>query len=362
MKTLLFLLLLAFSLYAKTTYEDAYALYKKGEYKKSLELFKELANEEEDYDAAYILGFMYEHGEGCDVDLEESKKWYKFSSHGYYWQRKVDPARDIEKEHQRLYKTIDKSLDKETLHTIRQYAEGLYNVKAHATNYFLPVSYRTRGAYDSVNGHDTKNTETEFQVSLKYDFASNIFGLHEIYTAAYTQKSYWQLYMESAYFRETNYNPEFFITVPIGSIGKFDYIKAFRWSFEHQSNGRGGDEERSWNYTVGTFYLQTGIVFTELKLWKNILNESLEKYNDDLMDYMGYGQIKVIVPYKKHIAKFSIRHPFSKYRGMEMNYSYPFFGAPDLFFYAKVFSGYGESLIDYDRKLTKVGFGFSISR
>jgi len=41
---------------------------------------------------------------------------------------------------------------------------------------------------------------------------------------------------------------------------------------------------------------------------------------------------------------------------------YPFFGSTNMYWYTKIFSGYGESLIDYDRSITKASFGFSFSR
>ena len=47
---------------------------------------------------------------------------------------------------------------------------------------------------------------------------------------------------------------------------------------------------------------------------------------------------------------------------IEANYSYPILGRDDLFLYAKFFDGYGESLIDYNNKITKFGIGISISR
>jgi phospholipase A1 len=347
-------------LHAEITYDDAYFEYKKGEYKKSLAMFTKLAKTEQDYDAAYILGYMYEHGEGCSVDLKKSHKWYQYSSHGYYWQRKIDPTRNIDKEHARLYKTIDEMGDKETQMTIRQYAEGLYNVKAYKANYFLPMSYRISGKYADVNEHTAKNIETEFQVSLKYDFAANILGLHGIYTAAYTQKSYWQLYEESAYFRETNYNPELFVMYPLLGKGYFKYIKAFRFSLEHQSNGRGGEYERSWNYVTAGAYFQTGLLFTEVKFWYR-LSDAID-YNPDLLDYLGDGSVRFMLPYKENLFKLKLRNVFSSKRAIKLTYTYPITRSDDLFLYIKAFSGYGESLIDYNHDIQKIGIGFSISR
>ncbi len=360
MKYLLFILLFVITLYANTEFEGAYELYKENDFKTALPLFEKLALEENDYDAAYILGYMYEHGEGCEKDLEISQKWYKKASKGYYYQSKPDPSRDIDKETRKLFSSIQKPLDAQTQATIKQYAESLYSIKAYHANYFLPASYRFEGEYPPTYEHDSKNLEMEFQFSIRYDFYANLLGLSEVYTFAYTQKSFWQLYAPSAFFRETNYNPAMFVTIPVGHIHKFDYLKAVRFSFEHQSNGRGGEQERSWNSIIGTFYVQTGFLFTELKIWTDSL-DSL-KYNKDLMQYLGYGQVQFILPYKEHLIKLLFRNSFSKYRATEINYSYPVTNDKNLFLYIKGFSGYGESLIDYNHKINKIGIGFSISR
>ncbi|MDQ7043716.1 MAG: phospholipase A, partial [Sulfurimonas sp.] len=344
------------SLFGATPFEEAYSIYKKDDFKTALPMFTKLVKQDKDYDAAYILGYMYEHGEGCEVDKEKSQVYYKLSSGGYYWLSKPDPSRDMKKEQNRLYKSLEKSDDTQTQETIRQYTQSLYNIKAHGTNYFLPLSYRHNGTYPDTYGHQAQDVETEFQLSIRYDYGANLLGLNEVYSIGYTQLSFWQLYADSAYFRETNYNPEAFVTLP---LPKLKYIKAVRVAYEHQSNGRGGLEERSWNYISGSFYFQTGFFFTEIKVWKHIF--SLE-YNPDLIDYLGYGYIKFMLPYKKHILKIMSRNSFSDKRATEINYSYPLFGSKDLFLYVKAFSGYGESLVDYNNKVDKIGFGFSISR
>ncbi len=67
-------------------------------------------------------------------------------------------------------------------------------------------------------------------------------------------------------------------------------------------------------------------------------------------------------PYKKHIAELLLKNNFSDTYAVKVNYFYPLFGRNDLFVYIKAFSGYGESLIDYNHKIEKVGIGFSTSR
>ena len=264
-------------------------------------------------------------------------------------------ALPAEKEKESLYNSLDKT-DDQTKNTLKQIVESSYNIQAHNTNYFLPISYNYNGEYQDTNGHNAKTTETEFQFSLKYNIGADLFGLKEIYSVAYTQKSFWQLYTSSAYFRETNYNPEFFLTFPMALDADRHGLKAIKLSFAHQSNGRGSDEERSWNYLSGSFIFQYDYLFTELKLWTSW--KSALEYNPDLLDYLGYGSVKFIVPYKKNLFSFKVNSKGT----IESNYSYPISSREDLFLYVKVFSGYGESLIDYDNYINKVGIGFSISR
>ncbi|MEA2091195.1 MAG: phospholipase A [Campylobacterota bacterium] len=360
MRLFLVLLFLTTTLFSSTEFEDAYKIYKNDDFTTSFELFKKLATDDNDLDAAYILAYMYEHGEGCAVNEELAAKWYKISSRGYYYQTKYDSTRDIDKEQRKLYRTIERSEDSQTQGTIRQYTQSLYNIKAHKANYFLPLSYRYDGVYADTNGHEAQKLETEFQVSIKFDFASSLLGLNEIYSVAYTQLAFWQLYSDSAYFRETNYNPELYITIPASAIDDVKFIKAIRVALEHESNGRGGLEERSWNFLSSSFYFQYKTIFSELKLWTR-LPDNID-YNPDLIDYMGHGHIKFMLPYEKHFFEFKLRHSFRDYGAVEANYSHPVIGRDDLFLYIKTFNGYAESLVDYNNYINKVGIGLSISR
>ena len=264
--------------------------------------------------------------------------------------------------YKKLFTNIDHGDDNVTKETLRRYIYSDYNIKAHHTNYFIPISYRLKKEYiDNTNiPHDSIQTEAEFQVSLKYEIGANLFGLGEVYSAAYTQRSFWQIYVESAFFRETNYNPELFLRVPITIDYKENGIKALELGFAHMSNGRGGTEERSWNYFYTDLYFQIRPIFLDLKFWYRV--EDTQDYNPQLIDYLGHGQARILLPYKKNIFEFKVRYSTIAKFTTEINYSHPVFLRNDLFFYIKAFNGYGESLIDYNQRVKKVGFGFSISR
>jgi phospholipase A1 len=203
---------------------------------------------------------------------------------------------------------------------------------------------------------------------VKYDFAPNLFGLGELYSVAYTQHSFWQYYVGDAYFRASDYNPEFYITVPL----KTEYVKAVRLAFAHKSNGLGVPNERAWNYTTLYTYFQYKTIFTELALWYRFPDNY--DYNPGLIDTMGNGHVKFLIPYEKHLLTTLFRNNFKGKGAIDTEYSYPLFGE-SLFLYVKGFVGYGESMSSYagnpdyagltpqqDDYVEKIAVGFSLSR
>ncbi|MBL1243307.1 MAG: phospholipase A [Sulfurimonas sp.] len=276
---------------------------------------------------------------------------------------------EVSKNKEALFQTLNEIEDKETRNTIYQYSQSIFNIKAHHTNYLLPLSVRTNGDYnDQTKVRDTYRTEVEFQFSIKYDFAPNLLGLGELYTLAYTQHSFWQYYVGDAYFRANDYNPEVYVTVPMHT----KYFKALRLSLAHKSNGLGVPQERAWNYVSLYTYFQYKSIFTELAVWKRVGDNY--DYNPKLIDTMGHGHVKFIFPYKKHMVTTLFRNNFKGKGAVDASYSYPLFGE-SLFLYVKAFVGYGESMDTYagnedyrgrtqmyDAYVEKIGIGFSLSR
>lgn len=276
---------------------------------------------------------------------------------------------EIDKNNNKFFNTLNEIEDQETKKTIYQYSHSIFNIKAHHANYVLPISSRINGNYDNATkSRDTYKTEVEFQVSVKYDFAPNLLGFGELYTVAYTQHSFWQYYVGDAYFRTSDYNPEFYITVPL----KTKYVKAVRLAFAHTSNGLGVPHERAWNYATAYSYFQYESIFLELALWARFPDNY--DYNPGLIDTMGNGHVKVLLPYKKHFLTTLFRNNFKGKGAVDLRYSYPLFGE-SLLLYIKGFVGHGESMSSYagnpdyvgqtsqnDDYVEKIAFGFSLSR
>ncbi|MCD6190403.1 MAG: phospholipase A [Sulfurimonas sp.] len=348
-------------------YAEVYKTYKSGNFQKAMQEFKILAEGNNDSDAAYILGYMFEHGEGCNVDKAESIKWYKISVNGYYQKSKMRVDKDVHENKNIFIENLSEIEDPQTNKTIYQHLQSVVNIKAHKTNYLLPVSMRTNGDYDdnNPNGRDTDSKEIEFQISVKYDFAPNFFGFNELYSVGYTQHSFWQYFVGDAYFRASDYNPEFFVTFPIST----EYLKAIRFSVAHQSNGLGEPGERAWNYATFSTFFQYKTLFTELQVWHRFKDN--HDYNPGLIDTMGHGHIKFTLPYKKHMVTALFRNNFKGKGAIDADYSYPLFG-DSLFLYLKAFAGYGESMITYagshpqtsheDDYVERIGIGFGLSR
>lgn len=370
MKKTLTLLMISLSLMATTKeYKQAYERYESGDYKKALVEFKRLALKEKNYDAAYMLGYMYDNAQGCEADKEEAKKWYIFSANGFHNRSKRKIDSDLEKNNNELVKSLTDVENSQTKKTIYQSVHSLFNIKAHHTNYLLPMSRRLNRDYDdSTHNRNTDRSEVEFQVSLKYDFAPNFLGFNEVYSVAYTQHSFWQRYVGDAYFRASDYNPELFVSIPLNT----KYLKAMRLSLAHQSNGVGVPQERAWNYVTLSSFFQYKSLFTELQLWHRI-NDNYD-YNPGLIETMGHGHIKFMLPYEKHMFSALFRNNFKGKGATDLSYSYPIY-EDSLFLYFKGFAGYGESMSAYagnpdyqgqthqeDVYVEKIGIGISLSR
>ncbi len=269
---------------------------------------------------------------------------------------------NIEKVRKKMVASLD-DINGTSRETISNVINSSFNLRAYKENYLLPVSVRYNSDYVDNGTHSSKDVETEYQVSIKYDFSTDILGLGEIYSFGYTQRSWWQVYASSAFFRESNYQPEFFVKIPTYTFLKNSFLKGFKISAIHQSNGRGGEYERSWNRLSFSSFMQYKNLISEFELWYR-LPDNID-YNPDIKEYLGYGQLKLLLPYHKNLFKLKLRANNNLQKGsIEFTYTHPLpvRNESDLFLFVKTFNGYGESLIDYNHNVNKISIGVGISR
>ena len=247
--------------------------------------------------------------------------------------------------------------DIQTKQTIEQMEESAFNLLPYKENYFLPFSYDTkkRAGRDQI--------ETKFQLSVKRPVSLEPLGFQKSVNFAYTQTSWWQLYKDSSPFRETNYKPEIFITTPYEEQNDFN-LKRYTYGFLHESNGQGEPKSRSWNrlYLKGDFQFEN--LFVTPRVWYRIPESTEDDDNPDLESYLGYGDITLLYPYNKQIFKVKLRNNLrTKNKGFaQLDWSFPLFNSSNTFGYLQFSNGYGDSLIDYDQNINRIGFGITLSR
>lgn len=128
----------------------------------------------------------------------------------------------------------------------------------------------------------------------------------------------------------------------------------------HESNGRSDPTSRSWNRVYARLMAENGNWMVEVKPWYRLPESENNDDNPDITKYMGYYRLTVGYQWGESI--FSVRSNYnwnSGYGGAELGWSYPM--TDHVRFYTQVFSGYGESLIDYNHRQTRVGVGVTLN-
>ena len=246
-----------------------------------------------------------------------------------------------------------------------------YTLMAHKPNYALLGAYNSHG-YDATvyqeqldnPSFDLNDVEAQFQISVKFPLLINVFDTFDLYSA-YTNHSFWQLYeKDSSPFRETNHEPEAWLQFnPKWEFFGFTNT-ANLLGFVHQSNGQGGIISRSWNRIFANFLVERGGLALSFKPWFRISEDESSDDNPDITDYLGHFEIRAAYKWKEHVfsamSRNNLESGFDK-GAIELSWSFPLWDYPYLKGYVQYFNGYGESLIDYNNKVNKIGIGFALT-
>jgi len=246
-----------------------------------------------------------------------------------------------------------------------------FSLKAHRQSYFMPVSYNeTRRPINDIAGDVATNTpdlddvEVKFQISFKMNVWDEIIGENSQLVAAYTQKSFWQMYNAdfSSLFRETNYEPEVFINKRLDYEFLGFNLSNASLGFVHQSNGRSNLFSRSWNRVYANFVFQRDNFALSIKPWQRI-NENIETDdNPDIADYLGRYEIGMLYKWQQSEFTLLLRNLAANKHSASYQLGWQFPLNNDINFYAEYFNGYGESLIDYDYRNETFGLGITVGK
>jgi phospholipase A1 len=209
-----------------------------------------------------------------------------------------------------------------------------------------------------------QDAEMKFQISFKTKLARGLFFGHGDVWAAYTQSSRWQVYNKdlSRPFRETNYEPEAML------VFNTDYKlfgldgKLLGLSLNHQSNGRSDPLSRSWNRVIAMAGFERDDWTVMVRPWWRIKEAAANDDNRDIQDMLGRGDLVVTKLWGQHLMSLQLRHSLRggalSHGSAQVDWSFPLVGS--LKGHLQVFSGYGESLIDYNFRQTRAGLGVSL--
>ncbi|OFZ46911.1 MAG: hypothetical protein A2381_03695 [Bdellovibrionales bacterium RIFOXYB1_FULL_37_110] len=229
------------------------------------------------------------------------------------------------------------------------------NFLNHKHNFISPLGY----VHKLKNGRN--DTEFIFQFSIKLPVIGN--PEKTVLFAAYTQKSFWQVYSakESRPFREHNYNPDVFLK----SAGKNFNVDL---GIEHESNGKSEPNSRAYNRSYLKLNLNTALVKTSLKGWLTLSEEqALAPYYKDMGkersidDYYGNFELEITWFMGKvhfyNLARYNHKTKYGAYKG-NCSIATNSWIAP----FVEYFKGYGDSLIDYNHSIERYTLGIIISR
>lgn len=180
---------------------------------------------------------------------------------------------------------------------------------------------------------------------------------------AYTQTSQWQVYSgdTSRPFRETNYEPELMVSFrPDVRLGSLDF-GLLNFGINHQSNGRSQVLSRSWDRLFVEFGIERDQFAVLTKVWYRLPEGSSDDDNPDINRYMGYGEVTGIYKWNDHSLSLMLRSNWNTGKGaVRLSWTTPRLVGP-LRGYVQAFSGYGDSMIDYNWKQNIIGMGVSLN-
>ncbi len=217
--------------------------------------------------------------------------------------------------------------------------------------------------YFLVGGDGGLNAK--FQISLRYQLfddhgrlASRLPWIDDLYLS-FSQTSLWDLNELSKPFRDSSYRPRlFYANYDLGRVLDGRLRLGVEAGAGHESNGRDGAESRSFNM----LYLRPTLTFGDPDGLRAYVAPLIHNYvsddeNPDLKDYRGYIDWLFGIGSKGGLDFWATVRKGTRgnYGSAELNLSYPLskLSGGDLtgWLMLQYFGGYGESLLDYRKKL-----------
>ena len=204
------------------------------------------------------------------------------------------------------------------------------------------------------------NSDVKFQVSISQRLTKSTLPFNTYLFLAYSQKCFWNVFQESLPMRDLNFNPGIGLSKLLIVKGKL--IGKLTLMIEHESNGRDGDDSRSWNrISYGGNVFLTPNLMIHANAWIPIVDG---KNNKDLLDYAGLFQSGMQVTSNDKRWGFAIT--MVKRKGWRLSYNtiieanYRLFKNENQYFFIQYYNGYAEGLLDYNKFHSRLRAGLVI--
>ena len=207
---------------------------------------------------------------------------------------------------------------------------------------------------------DGDNSDVKFQVSIAQRLTKSTLPFNSYLFLMYSQKCMWNVFKESLPMRDLNFNPGIglskLLIVKDRLIGKATLL------IEHESNGRDGEESRSWNKIslCGSIFVDPQVMI-HAKYWIPIIDG---ENNRDILKYSGIYQTGL--QYMSPNQRFGLAVTLIKRSGWNLNFNtivelnYRLFKTENQFFFVQYYNGYGENLLDYNQYHSRLRIGLVI--
>lgn len=255
---------------------------------------------------------------------------------------------------------------------------GTFRVRTYQPNFMLPVHYSSRVNRQPFSPtrssaelqENYKDLETKLQVSLRAKILQDWLLPEADLWFAYTQTSMWQLWNseDSAPFRSTDYQPEVLYVIPMADyIGRLPFgwqLQLLKFGFVHQSNGQSEPLSRSWNRVYAAAAFERDQIGLLVKMNKRLSESLSEDDNPDLTQFLGTTELQLSWLPGAASASLTRRmnwQDFSK-GSWQLDLTYPLNRQqPDgLRLHLQLFSGYAETLLDYNHRQNSIGLGLML--
>ena len=231
-------------------------------------------------------------------------------------------------------------------------------------------------ANNATTAIDYRTREMRLQLSVRSKIAKGLFTPDASQASdsvwfAYSQQSYWQLFTPgiSRPFRSTDHEPELMYVYPLQAGLAGWNLRYGGIGVVHHSNGQSLPYSRSWNRTYLMAGAEHGALQLQGRLWRRIDENRVDDDNPGISDYIGRAELQASwQPNADNHFNLTARHSLrSAARGsLRLEWSRTLWDGGDnapggLQLYTGFFTGYGDTLLDYNRRRSVFTVGLSLA-